>query len=92
MVGAYPHSLGNLSNEHAIALADFLQSFGSDVIRATIDQNLTLRNIPEAFLGNVFEIVRKITPLASAARVIGTAVACTGASHASWGYVCRAAL
>ena len=77
--------LGNLSNENAIALADFLTPFGEDVLRATLDQNLSLRNIPEAFLGSVYEVVKNFTPLAVEPRFLGTSVACTGASTCKLG-------
>lgn len=80
-----PVFLGNLSNENAMALADFLTPFGEDVLRATIDQNLSLRNIPEAFLGNVYGLVRNLTPLASEPRLLGSSVACTGASTCKLG-------
>jgi len=80
-----PVFLGNLSNENAIALADFLTPFGEDVLRATIDQNLSLRNIPEAFLGNVYGLVKNLTPLASEPRFLGSSVACTGASTCKLG-------
>ena len=39
-----PVFLGNLENEGAIALALFLEPFGNDVLRATLGQNLRLRN------------------------------------------------
>ena len=80
-----PIFLGNLANEHALALADFLLPFGDDVLRATIDQNLCLRNIPEAYLGNVHALVKSITCLASEPRWFGSSVACTGAATCKLG-------
>ena len=80
-----PISLGNPINENALALADFLVPFGVDVLRATIDQNLCLRNIPEAFLGEVFGLVQGITKLAAEPRFQGSSVACTGASTCELG-------
>ena len=80
-----PIFLGNLANESALALADFLAPFGEDVLRATIDQNLCLRNIPEALLGNVHALVKGLAPLASEPRFPGSSVACTGASTCKLG-------
>ena len=80
-----PVFLGNLKNASALALADFLSAFGPDVLRATIDQNLVLRNIPEAFLGNVFSVCKELTPLASESRFLASSVACTGASTCKLG-------
>ena len=80
-----PVFLGNLSLEGAFTLADFLEGFGDDVLRATIDQNLCLRHIPEAFLGNAWAVLKLLAPLASEPRFVGTAVACTGASTCKLG-------
>lgn len=74
-----PVFLGNLRNEAAIALADFLKSFGEDVLRATMQQNLLLRNIPEEYLGNVYAVVKGISELASTPVLLANSVSCTGA-------------
>jgi sulfite reductase (ferredoxin) len=83
-----PVFLGNLSDEDAIRLALFLEPFGDSVLRATFGQNLRLRNIPEAFLANVFHVVREIGELASAPRLLGNSIACTGADTCRLG-ICR---
>jgi sulfite reductase (ferredoxin) len=83
-----PVFLGNLSDEDAIRLALFLEPFGDSVLRATFGQNLRLRNIPEAHLANVFHVVREIGELASAPRLLGNSVACTGADTCRLG-ICR---
>ena len=80
-----PVSLGNLSNQGALALADFLLPLGDDVLRATIEQNLLLRNIPQGMLPAAYDVIKRITPLASEARILGAAVACTGASTCKLG-------
>ncbi len=80
-----PIFLGNLAAGSAIELADFLIPFGNDVLRATIDQNLRLRNIPEAFLGNVYALLTTFAPLAAEPRFLGSSVACTGASTCKLG-------
>ena len=86
--GLVPVFLGNLSDEDAIRLALFLEPFGDSVLRATFGQNLRLRNIPEAHLANVFHVVREIGELASAPRLLGNSVACTGADTCRLG-ICR---
>ena len=80
-----PIFLGNLKNNDAIKLADFLEPFGNHVVRASFGQNLRLRNIPEDYLGNVFHLVRELTELASGPRLIGNSIACTGADTCKLG-------
>jgi sulfite reductase (ferredoxin) len=83
-----PVFLGNLSTGDATRLAQFLAPFGDRVLRATFGQNLRLRNIPEALLPNVFHVVREIGELASAPRLLGNSIACTGADTCRLG-ICR---
>jgi sulfite reductase (ferredoxin) len=80
-----PVFLGNLKNRDAIALADFLEPFGKDVLRATLGQNLRLRNIPGEYLGNVYTAVKNISELASAPTLLANAIACTGADTCKLG-------
>jgi sulfite reductase (ferredoxin) len=80
-----PIFLGNLKNEDAIRLADFLQPFGNFVLRAAFGQNLRLRNIPEAYLPSVFHLVRQITELTSSPRLLGNSISCTGADTCKLG-------
>jgi sulfite reductase (ferredoxin) len=80
-----PIFLGNLKNEDAIRLADFLESFGNYVVRAAFGQNLRLRNIPDGYLVNVFHLVREITELASGPRMMGNSISCTGADTCKLG-------
>ena len=80
-----PVFLGNLRNDYAIRLAEFLEPFGNYVVRATFGQNLRLRNIPENYLANVYHLVRELTELASAPRLIGNSIACTGADTCKLG-------
>jgi len=80
-----PIFLGNLKNENAIRLADFLESFGNYVVRAAFGQNLRLRNIPDSYLANVFHLVREITELASGPRMMGNSISCTGADTCKLG-------
>jgi sulfite reductase (ferredoxin) len=83
-----PIFLGNISTADATRLARFLAPFGDSVLRATFGQNLRLRNIPEALLPNVFHVVREIGELASAPRLLGNSISCTGADTCRLG-ICR---
>jgi len=74
-----PIFLGNLENEKAIRLAEFLSPFGNHVLRASFGQNLRLRNMPKSYLANVFHLVHEISPLSAGPSLIGDSIACTGA-------------
>ncbi len=80
-----PISLGNLKNEAAKRLAEFLEPFGDHVVRATFAQNLRLRNIPKTYLANVFHVVRDFAELASGPRLLGNSIVCTGADTCKLG-------
>jgi sulfite reductase (ferredoxin) len=75
-----PFIFGNIKNEDAVILADLISNFGENTIRFTLNQNIMLRNIPEKFLTNVYEIVIKISALAEKPRLLGNCIACTGAA------------
>ena len=83
-----PVFLGNLGTEDALRLAQFLAPFGDHVLRATFGQNLRLRNIPEAWLANVFQAARDIGALTTAPRLLGNSISCTGADTCRLG-ICR---
>jgi len=74
-----PVFLGNLKNEDAITLARFLEAFGNNVLRATLGQNLRLRNILEEYLGNVYVALKDISELSSTPALLANAIACAGA-------------
>jgi sulfite reductase (ferredoxin) len=80
-----PVFLGNLKNQYAIRLAEFLAPFGDHVLRASFGQNLRLRNIPKNYLPNVYHLVRDLTELSSGPRFIGNSIACTGADTCKLG-------
>jgi sulfite reductase (ferredoxin) len=75
-----PVLFGTLKNQEATTLAQFLLPFGDDVLRATLGQNLRLRNIPEAYLGSVYAAVKNLSELASAPPLLANSIACTGAN------------
>ncbi len=80
-----PLYLGDIYNNDGIALADFMENFGEDVIRISIRQNLHLRNIPEQYAGNVYEFLKNMTSLFDSAQVVGDIVTCTGADTCKLG-------
>jgi sulfite reductase (ferredoxin) len=84
-----PFHLGNLRNRDAIAVAEFLAPFGDNVLRASLGQNLLLRNIAESYLAHVYALVKKIAPLATGPRLLAQAVSCTGADTCQLG-ICLA--
>jgi len=83
-----PFLFGNLKNDTAINIAELIGNFGDNVIRFTMQQNMTLRNIPERFLGNIFDMVSKIAPLSNSPQLIGNCIACTGSAICKIG-ICR---
>lgn len=80
-----PVSLGNFKRADALALADFLEPLGDDVVRAGFGQNIRLRNIPVRLIGNVYQLVRHFDPLQNAPRLVTDAVSCTGADTCKLG-------
>ncbi|HEX2395441.1 MAG TPA: sulfurtransferase TusA family protein, partial [Bacteroidales bacterium] len=74
-----PFNNGNVDPATLIQIAQFAQLFGEDVIRFSMRQNLHLRNIPDQYLGNVYNFINRLgidiqTPL-----LLSTIVSCTGA-------------
>jgi sulfite reductase (ferredoxin) len=80
-----PVPLGNLPAARAIELADFLEPFGEDVLRCTMEQNLSIRNIPEPYLGDFYRLLNSFFDLVKAPKFFATSIACTGASTCKLG-------
>lgn len=80
-----PVTLGNIENNNLLELTDFLQQVGPDTVRATFGQNLRLRNIPEALLGNLYPITQKISGLADHPVLLTNSISCTGADTCKLG-------
>lgn len=80
-----PLFLGDLKSEDAIELADFLSNFGENVMRCTIQQNVSIRNIPGEYLGNVYQFATDITDLSTRPKFIANCIACTGADTCTLG-------
>lgn len=80
-----PFLHGEVANEDGIQLGEFLKNLGQNVIRLSNDQNLNLRNIPEAYLANVFNQVLELKSLSDKPVVLGKMIACTGAATCTLG-------
>ncbi|MBI4632377.1 MAG: sulfurtransferase TusA family protein [Deltaproteobacteria bacterium] len=80
-----PVTLGNISCRHAVALAETLETFGENVLRCTLEQNLSIRNIPEAYLGHIYSVLKDASDLSSAPKFYGNCIACTGAGTCKLG-------
>lgn len=55
-----PVSHGNNRPEFFAEVAEFLQAFGNDVIRFTKREQIQVRNIPEAYLPNIYQLFKKL--------------------------------
>lgn len=80
-----PINLGDLKSEDAIKLGRLLAPFGENVLRFTLNQNISIRNIPEAYLGNIFEGILEIETLSHLPEVYGNMIACAGADTCTLG-------
>jgi len=80
-----PLFLGDILNDDGILLADFLEHFGENVLRFEDDQSIHLRNIPEVYIGNVFNLIKKMKTISNLAPLIGQMIACTGAATCKLG-------
>jgi len=70
---------GNTDSDTVQGIAAFAGAFGNDVLRFTARQQLQLRNIPEAYLPNVFKLLNELNLNTSLPRIINNVVSCTGA-------------
>ena len=81
-----PLVLGDLLRRDADRLCDVLDQFGDNTIRCDRAQNMRLRNIPEEYLGNIFNAIKKMEyTLADHAAFIGNMINCTGAQTCKLG-------
>ncbi|MDP4271505.1 MAG: sulfurtransferase TusA family protein [Bacteroidota bacterium] len=74
-----PVEHGNAPAETFLKVAEFTESFGTDVIRFTVRQNIQLRNLPEAYLGNVYQLVSELGQKADVPALVNNVISCTGA-------------
>ena len=81
-----PLQLGDLIREDGKILSDFLMNFGDNCIRCDRAQNIRLRNIPEAYLGNAYNVITGLKQtLVKHAPFIGNMINCTGAQTCKLG-------
>lgn len=74
-----PFLHGNTSPEVFAKIADFLEEFGNDVIRFTPRQNMQVRNIPEAYLPNVYQFFKNLGLSLDVPMILNNLTSCTGA-------------
>jgi len=80
-----PLNCGDIKNMDGVHLADFLDQFGENSIRLTIEQNICLKNIPNRFLGTVFNFLCGLRSLSHMPEFFGRMITCTGAATCSLG-------
>ncbi len=84
-----PLKLGDLYHEDAFALSDFLMKLpeeGVNTIRCDRAQNVIIRNIPEALLANLFNLIMRMKEtLAESSPFVSNMINCTGASTCKLG-------
>lgn len=74
-----PFLHGNTSPDIFSKIAAFLDSFGNDVIRFTPRQNMQLRNIPEAYLPNIYQFFKSLGLALDEPVILNNLTSCTGA-------------
>ncbi len=74
-----PFNNGNTNGATLLKIAEFAEAFGDDVLRFTARQQLQIRNIPEAFLGNLYQLVKQLNLNIALPLLINNVVSCTGA-------------
>jgi len=74
-----PFVNGNTDSYTLLKLAEFAAEFGNDVLRFTARQQLQFRNIPEKYLGNLYQLLNELSISTNLAGVINNIVSCTGA-------------
>jgi sulfite reductase (ferredoxin) len=80
-----PLHLGDILNEDAAKIADLLEPFGENTLRCSIDQNMYIRNIPEAYVGTIYNGLKTFRTQSDTPRMISNMIACTGAATCKLG-------
>ncbi|MCP4751414.1 MAG: sulfite reductase subunit beta (hemoprotein) [Proteobacteria bacterium] len=80
-----PVNLGDLNADDAARLGRLLEPFGENVLRFTMRQNIHIRNIPEEYLGHIYEGIQEMETLSHLPEVFGNMVACAGADTCTQG-------
>lgn len=74
-----PFVNGNTDSQTLLKIAAFAAEFGNDVLRFTPRQQLQLRNIPESYLGNLYQLLNELNISTNLPGVINNIISCTGA-------------
>ncbi|MEI8084900.1 MAG: sulfurtransferase TusA family protein [Paludibacter sp.] len=74
-----PFENGNTDSDTLLKIAEFADGFGNDVLRFTARQQLQLRNIPEAYLPNLYQLLLSLNINITQPWVASNVVSCTGA-------------
>lgn len=74
-----PFENGNTDSDTLLKIAEFADAFGNDVLRFTPRQQLQLRNIPEVYLPNVYQLLAQLNINTTLPWVANNVVSCTGA-------------
>ncbi len=74
-----PFENGNTDSDTLLRIAEFADAFGNDVLRFTPRQQLQLRNIPEAYIPNVYQLLVQLNINTTLPWVANNVVSCTGA-------------
>ncbi|MCX7726065.1 MAG: sulfurtransferase TusA family protein [Chitinispirillaceae bacterium] len=80
-----PLENGNINSEKIIALAEIIKNIGNDTIRFTQSQNISLRNVPEKYLGNLYSFITESFELSKEPQIFSNIVACAGATTCQLG-------
>lgn len=80
-----PVHLGHVDNDNAIALAQFLKPFGDNTLRIRKDQNFLIRGIPEKYLPNFYNFLKKTFDNFNRPFIIDKMISCAGASTCQLG-------
>ena len=74
-----PFDHGNASMEVFAQIAAFAESFGNDVFRLTTRQGVQIRNIPEAYLTNLYALLKSLDFDIDKPLLLNNLLSCTGA-------------
>jgi sulfite reductase (ferredoxin) len=81
-----PLRLGDLLAEDADKLCNFLDHIGENTIRCDRAQNIRLRNIPEHYLGNLYNVIKSMKmTLVELPPFLSNMINCTGAQTCKLG-------
>ena len=75
-----PLKLGDIYNNDGVALAELIAPFGDNTFRLNFNQNVHIINIPEVYLGYLFQGLMKFHTESQQPELVSNMIACTGAA------------